>query len=108
MIELDIPGRGGLRLQHMVTDVNGTLAVDGQLIDGVAKGLLGLCDRLQIYLLAADTHGRQELLDRQLGLQAVRIPGGGEAQGKGNLRSRSGGRSDRRPGTGGERCRHVA
>ncbi|MCJ7724477.1 MAG: hypothetical protein MUP03_10130, partial [Anaerolineales bacterium] len=32
MIELNIPGRGELRLQHLVSDVNGTLAVDGELI----------------------------------------------------------------------------
>ncbi len=82
MIELDIPGRGVLRLQHLVTDVNGTLAVDGQLIDGVAKSLLGLRDRLQIHLLTADTHGRQQSLDRQLGLQAVRIQTGGESLAK--------------------------
>jgi soluble P-type ATPase len=82
MIELEIPGRGVLRLQHLVTDVNGTLAVDGQLIEGVAKSLLGLRDRLQIHLLTADTHGRQESLDRQLGLQAVRIPAGGESLAK--------------------------
>ena len=82
MIELDIPGRGVLRLQHLVTDVNGTLAVDGQLIEGVAKSLLGLRDRLQIHLLTADTHGRQESLDRQLGLQAVRIQAGGESLAK--------------------------
>ena len=82
MIELDIPGRGVLRLQHLVTDVNGTLAVDGQLIEGVAKSLLGLRDRLQIHLLTADTHGRQESLDRQLGLQAVRIQAGGESPAK--------------------------
>ena len=84
MIELEIPGRGVLRLQHLVTDVNGTLAVDGHLIDGVAKSLLGLSDRLQIHLLTADTHGRQAMLDEQLGLQAVRIPPGGEAQAKGS------------------------
>ena len=82
MIELDIPGRGVLRLQYLVTDVNGTLAVDGQLIEGVAKSLLGLRDRLQIQLLTADTHGRQESLDRQLGLQAVRIQAGGESLAK--------------------------
>ena len=82
MIELDIPGRGVLRLQHLVTDVNGTLAVDGRLIDGVAASLLGLRDRLQIHLLTADTHGRQEALDRQLGLQAVRIQAGGESLAK--------------------------
>jgi soluble P-type ATPase len=82
MIELDIPGRGVLRLQHLVTDVNGTLAVDGRLIDGVAKSLLGLRDRLEIHLLTADTHGQQESLDRQLGLQAVRIQAGGESLAK--------------------------
>jgi soluble P-type ATPase len=83
MIELEIPGRGVLRLQHLVIDVNGTLAVDGRLIDGVAKSLLGLSDRLQIHLLTADMHGRQAILDQQLGLTAVRIPAGGEAQAKG-------------------------
>jgi soluble P-type ATPase len=82
MIELDIPGRGVLRLQHLVTDVNGTLAADGRLIDGVAKSLLGLRDRLEIHLLTADTHGRQDLLDHQLGLQAVRIRAGGESPAK--------------------------
>ncbi len=37
MIELTIPGRGALRLEHVVSDVNGTLAVDGVLIDGLVK-----------------------------------------------------------------------
>jgi soluble P-type ATPase len=82
MIELDIPGRGVIRLQHLVSDVNGTLAVDGRLIEGAARGLLALSDRLQIHLLTADTHGRQGTIDRQLGLQAVRIPAGGEAEAK--------------------------
>jgi len=82
MIELDIPGRGVIRLQHLVSDVNGTLAVDGRLIDGAARGLLALSDRLQLHLLTADTHGRQQAIDRQLGLQAVRIPAGGEAEAK--------------------------
>ena len=82
MIELDIPGRGVLRLEHLVTDVNGTLAADGRLIEGVSKSLLGLRDRLQIHMLTADTHGRQEALDRQLGLQAFRIQAGGESLAK--------------------------
>ncbi|HEX2996723.1 MAG TPA: hypothetical protein VHP14_18015 [Anaerolineales bacterium] len=79
MIELNIPGRGTLRLQHLVTDVNGTLAVDGQLIDGVAQQIRGLKDRLTIHLLTADTHGRQATIDRQLDLTAVRIQPGNEA-----------------------------
>jgi P-type E1-E2 ATPase len=79
VIELSIPGRGSLRLQHLVTDVNGTLAVDGQLIDGVARQIGLLKEQLTIHLLTADTHGRQAALDRQLNLTAVRIQPGNEA-----------------------------
>lgn len=79
MIELNIPGRGQLQLEHVVCDVNGTLALDGQLLDGVARILSGLRDRLQIHLLTADTHGRQAQIDKQLGLQAVRILPGDES-----------------------------
>jgi P-type E1-E2 ATPase len=76
MIELNIPGRGILKIEHLVCDVNGTLAVDGQLIEGVARALRSLRDRLVIHLLTADTHGRQAQIDQQLGLQAVRIQPG--------------------------------
>jgi soluble P-type ATPase len=84
MIELNIPGRGILQLEHLVCDVNGTLAVDGQLFEGIVRQLTGLRDRLEIHLLTADTHGRQDLIDQQLNLQAVRITPGDEAQQKAN------------------------
>lgn len=79
MIEIVIPGRGELRLQHLVSDVNGTLAVDGQLLEGLPKCIAALRDRLTIHLLTADTHGKQALIDQQLGLTAIRIRGGDEA-----------------------------
>jgi P-type E1-E2 ATPase len=79
MIELDIPGRGVLQLSHLVLDVNGTIALDGQLLDGMKKRLSTLRDRLEIHLLTADTHGRQVEIDHQLGLQAVRITPGDES-----------------------------
>ena len=82
MIEINIPGRSPLRLEHLVTDVNGTLAVDGQLIPGVAKQIGALSDRLTIHLLTADTHGRQALINQQLNLTAVRIQPGNEAEQK--------------------------
>ncbi len=82
MIELNIPGRGLIQLNHLVSDVNGTLALDGQLLDGAPEALLALGDRLQLHLLTADTHGRQAQIDEQLGLQAVRIPPGSEAKAK--------------------------
>ena len=82
MIELNIPGRGLVSLEYLVSDVNGTLAVDGQLIDEIPRLLNALRDRLEIHLLTADTHARQELIDRQLNLQAVRILPGHESQQK--------------------------
>jgi P-type E1-E2 ATPase len=82
LIELNIPGRGLIQLQHLVSDVNGTLAFDGSLLPGVSNALLAIGDRLELHLLTADTHGRQAEIDRHLGLQAVRIPGGGEAEAK--------------------------
>ncbi len=82
MIELSIPGRGSLRLQHLVTDVNGTLAIDGILIEGLAERIASIQDRLSVHLLTADTHGRQAAIDRQLDLTATRLSAGGEQEQK--------------------------
>jgi P-type E1-E2 ATPase len=82
MIELILPGRGTLQIEHLVCDVNGTLALDGRLIDGVADALGRLSDRLAIHLVTADTHGRQSEIDRELNTQAVRLQPGGESQQK--------------------------
>ena len=82
MIELNIPGMGVIQLEHLVCDVNGTLALDGKLLEGVGTALLRLADRVQVHLLTADTHGRQEIIDQQLGLQAVRILRGSEREAK--------------------------
>jgi P-type E1-E2 ATPase len=79
MIELKIPGRGLVELEYLVCDVNGTLAVDGQLFDGMVRPLTKLRDRLELHLLTADTHGQQQIIDRQLNLQAVRLQPGNEA-----------------------------
>ncbi len=82
MIELSIPGRGSMRLQHLVTDVNGTLAVDGILIEGLAKRIASIQDRLSVHMLTADTHGRQAAIDRQLNLTATRLSTGSEQEQK--------------------------
>jgi P-type E1-E2 ATPase len=84
MIELNIPGRGLVRLQHLVCDVNGTLTVDGQLPEGVKQRLNSLRDRLNLHLLTADTHGKQSVIDQQLNLKAVRIQPGDEVEQKTN------------------------
>jgi P-type E1-E2 ATPase len=82
VIELNIPGRGTVRLLHLVTDVNGTLAVDGRLIDGLVRRISALRDRLEVHMLTADTHGRQALIDERLNFKAVRIQPGNEPEQK--------------------------
>lgn len=79
MIKFNVPGVGEYELEHLVMDVNGTLAVDGQLMGGVAEKIASLRSQLTIHLLTADTHGKQAVIDRQLDLTAVRIAAGNEA-----------------------------
>lgn len=82
MIEINIPGRGTLQLEHLVCDVNGTLTLDGQLLEGLVRTITHLRTCLEVHLLTADTHGRQHIIDHQLNLQAKRIQPGDEAQQK--------------------------
>jgi soluble P-type ATPase len=57
MISLDIPGFRKLELVHLVSDYNGTLAVDGQLLPGVADLLNSLASNILIHVITADTFG---------------------------------------------------
>ncbi|MCR4408434.1 MAG: HAD family hydrolase [Anaerolineae bacterium] len=58
MLRIDIPGRGTLDLAHLVLDLNGTIALDGEVLPGVAGRLAILAERLTIHLVTADTHGK--------------------------------------------------
>jgi len=57
VIEIDIPGFGKLKLEHLVMDYNGTLALDGVLINGVKQLLFKLSNLLNIHVVTADTFG---------------------------------------------------
>ena len=58
MIRFSIPGFRVLRLERLVLDYNGTLAVDGKLVGGVAPRLRRLSAQLEIHVVTADTFGR--------------------------------------------------
>ena len=79
MIKIEIPGRAELEIEHVIFDVNGTLALDGNLLPGVPELIKDLGKLIEIHLLTADTHGKQKEIDRRLGLNAVRINKGDEA-----------------------------
>ena len=57
MFELDIPGFGAVRLEHLVSDFTGTLSVDGKLLPGVKDRLNRISAFLDLHILTADTFG---------------------------------------------------
>lgn len=57
MLHIDIPGAKPLVLNHLVLDYNGTLAVDGRLLPGVAERLMQLAEKLTLHVITADTFG---------------------------------------------------
>ena len=82
MVEVTIPGRGKVELKHLVCDVNGTLAVDGTLIEGVQEKIDNLRNQLEIHLVTANTHGKQNEIDSILNLKSVILSPGQEANQK--------------------------
>ncbi|MBN1193341.1 MAG: HAD family hydrolase [Coriobacteriia bacterium] len=79
MLELDIPGYGALKLEHLVLDVNGTIAGGGELLPGVAEGLAELSGVMHTVAITADTHGTAAALGEQLGIDVHIIASGWEA-----------------------------
>ncbi len=57
MIRIEIPGYDTLEFAYLVMDYNGTLAIDGHLISGVAERLKQLAKQLEIHVITADTFG---------------------------------------------------
>jgi soluble P-type ATPase len=78
VLQIAIPGRDVLTLRHLVLDLNGTLAVDGQVVAGVAERLDALRAQPQLHVLTAGTHGHMEECVMVLGVQPRAIGTGTE------------------------------
>jgi P-type E1-E2 ATPase len=78
MIEVPVPGGEGLRLEHLVLDVNGTLSDRGHLVDGVEPRIRRLAGDLAIHVLSADTFGTAAALADQLGAAFRRVDTGAD------------------------------
>jgi soluble P-type ATPase len=75
-VAISIPGRGELRLEHLLLDVNGTLTDRGELIDGVEERLDRLREVLDIHLVSADTFGTLDAIAERVQVRTVRAPTG--------------------------------
>lgn len=85
MIELSIPGHAILKIEYLVCDVNGTLAVDGILLPGMISAIKTIKDRVKVYLITANTHGKQDSISTDLDVESIIINKGQEAKQKGEF-----------------------
>lgn len=58
MLVIDVPGYKELTLKHLVLDYNGTLAVDGMLLERAGEKLNALAKNLEVHVITADTFGK--------------------------------------------------
>ncbi len=82
MITVDIPGFGHLELRALVLDYNGTLALDGNLLPGVAESLIELAESIDIHVITADTFGLVRTKLHGLPVALTIIPLEGQASAK--------------------------
>lgn len=75
-LSVPIPGRGELRLEHLLLDVNGTLTSRGVLIDDVESRIESLREVLDIQLVSADTFGTLDAIAERLRVGAMRAATG--------------------------------
>jgi len=73
-MKINIPGQELLELKNVVFDYNGTLAIDGKLINGVSQNINDLSDRLKFYVITADTYGSVQKQLEDTNCEVIIIP----------------------------------
>ncbi|MBW1674088.1 MAG: HAD hydrolase family protein [Deltaproteobacteria bacterium] len=73
MIEIAIPGRDKYIIRNLILDLNGTIAVDGNIIGGVKEKLAMLSQKLDIFLVTADMNKNAERLVKDLPVKLYKI-----------------------------------
>ena len=68
MIKIEISGMNALEIEHVVLDYNGTIAINGELIEGVVERLAVLSALVDVHVLTADTYGSVHEQCRDLNL----------------------------------------
>jgi len=82
MLRILIPGYKELQLEHLVLDYNGTLACDGEILEGVEQSLKALAEELQIHVVTADTFGKVRSRLENAPCTLVVLPQAGQDVGK--------------------------
>lgn len=74
MIRIEIPGAPTIQLEHLILDVNGTLTLEGELLDGVEPRIKALKELVAVQLASADSFGTLAQVAARLGVASVSAP----------------------------------
>ncbi len=69
-MKMDIPGYGILEIHHVVLDLNGTLAIDGEISRAVTAKIAELSKHFRVIVTSSDTYGNLQELAEHLGIEA--------------------------------------
>jgi soluble P-type ATPase len=73
MIRISIPGWGNIEIEHIILDLNGTIATDGKISSEVKEKIDSLSDKAKIYILTADTHGTVSEETSGMGVELLKV-----------------------------------
>ncbi len=68
-MDIDIPGVGSFHLNHVVFDLNGTLALDGKIPDDVKRRIQDLSKQYHVVIASSDLHNTLTPLAEELGVE---------------------------------------
>jgi soluble P-type ATPase len=71
---IKIPGRETVEIKNIIFDYNGTIAIDGQLIEGAAKSINELSSDFNFHVITADTFGSVNNELKDVNCTVIKIP----------------------------------
>jgi soluble P-type ATPase len=78
-LTIEIPEYGVLQIEHVLFDLNGTLACEGKIAPSTRQRLVALGRRVDVIVMSADTHGTLAAECAGLPLQIHRVEAGAGA-----------------------------
>ena len=85
MIDIAVPGRGHYRIEHLILDLNGTIALDGKIIRGVKERIIALSKNVDVIVVTADTNKNAKKLLKDLPVTLRTIEESRESEQKARL-----------------------